>query len=65
LYPEFYDIKTTTIKLTKRAIELELKTDEESMKELEEIDAEFEEQTDRLNMVMENNYDQELLVNWR
>ena len=51
------------MKLTKRAIELEVKTDEESIRELQEIDAEFEELTTRLNMVLENNYDQELLVN--
>jgi hypothetical protein len=62
-YPIFYDIKNTTMKLTKRAIELEVKIDEESIRELQEIEAEFEELTVRLNMVLENNYDQELLVN--
>ena len=63
LYPEFFDIKFTAMKLTKRAIELEVKTDEESIRELKEIDAEFEELTIRLNMVIENNYDQNFLVN--
>jgi len=63
LYEEFFDIKFTAMKLTKRYIELEVKTDEESKRELKEIDAEFEELTIRLNMVLENNYDEELLVN--
>jgi len=62
LYEEFFDVKFTAMKLTKRAIELEVKTDEESIRELKEIDAEFEELTIRLNMVLEQNYDQELLV---
>ena len=56
LYPEFYDIKTTTMKLTNRAIELEVKTDEESIREVQEIDAEFEELTIRLNMILEMSY---------
>ena len=63
LYEEFFDIKFTAMKLTKRAIELENKTDEDSIRELQEIDAEFEELTIRLNMILENNYDEELLVN--
>ena len=63
LYPDFFDIKFTAMKLTKRAIELENKTDAESIRELQEIDAEFDELTIRLNMLLENNYDQELLVN--
>ena len=63
LYPEFFDIKFTAMKLTKKAIVLEVKTDQESIRELKEIDAEFEELTARLNMVIEQNYDQELLVN--
>ena len=54
LYPELFDIKFTAMKLTKRFIELEVKTDEESIRELQEIDAEFEELTIRLNMVLEN-----------
>ncbi len=63
LYEEFFDIKFTAMKLTKRSIELENKTDEESKRELEEIDAEFEELSVRLNMILEHNYCQELLVN--
>jgi hypothetical protein len=63
LYPEFFDIKFTSMKLTKRWIELEVKIDEESTRELQEINAEFEELTIRLNMILENNYAQELLVN--
>ena len=54
--------KNTTMKLTKRAIELEVKTDQESIRELNEINVKFEELTIRLNMVLEQNYDQELLV---
>ena len=63
LYPEFYDIKTTSMKLTNRAIELEVKTGEESIRELQEIDAEFEELTIRLNMILENNDCTATLVN--
>ena len=63
LYPEFFDIKFTSMKLTKRAIELENKTDEESRRELQEINEKFEELTIRLNLILENNYDEELLVN--
>ncbi len=55
LYEEFFDIKFTVMKLTKRAIELEVKTDEESKKELLKIDSKFEELTIRLNMILENN----------
>ena len=51
------------MKLTKRYIELEEGSDEKSTRELKEIDAEFEELTIRLNTILENNYDQELLVN--
>ena len=36
LYSEFFDVKFTAMKLTKRAIELEVKTDEESIRELKE-----------------------------
>ena len=63
LYEEFFDVKFTAMKLTKRAIELEVKTDEESIRELKEIDAEFEELTIRLNLILEDNLDQELFVN--
>jgi hypothetical protein len=38
LYSEFYDIKNTNMKLTKRAIELDVKTDEESTREMQIID---------------------------
>lgn len=37
LYPEFFDIKFTSMKLTKKYIELENKTDEDSLCELDEI----------------------------
>ena len=63
LYPEFFDIKFTSMKLTEKWIQLENKSDEESRRELQEIDAEFEGLTIKLNMVLENNYDEELLVN--
>ena len=63
LYPEFFDIKFTAMKLTKKAIELEVKTDQESIRELKEINSKFEELTIRMNMILENNCDQELLVN--
>jgi hypothetical protein len=62
LYEEFFDIKFTSMKLTKRWIELEEKTDEESVRELKEIDAEFEELTARLNMLLEHD-EQNHLVN--
>ncbi len=62
LYPEFFDIKFTSMKLTKRSIELENKTDEESKRKLQEIDAEFEELTARLNMLLEHD-EQKYLVN--
>ena len=35
LYPEFFDIKFTSMKLTKRYIELENKTDAESVREMQ------------------------------
>ena len=62
LYSEFFDIKFTAMKLTNRWIELEVKTDEESKKELKDIDAEFEELTTRLNMLLEHD-EQNYLVN--
>lgn len=52
LYPEFFDIKFTSMKLTKRWIELEEKTDGESLRELEEINLKFEILTDRLNVLL-------------
>jgi hypothetical protein len=51
LYPEFYDIKTETMKLTKRAIELEEKTDRGSLCEMQRINEKFEELDDRLNVL--------------
>ena len=54
LYPEFYDIKMESMRLTKRYIELETKTDEESLREKNEINQEFELLTDRLNVLLWN-----------
>ena len=54
LYPEFYDIKMESMRLTKRYIELETKTDEESLREKNEINQEFELLTDRLNVLLGN-----------
>jgi len=54
LYPEFFDIKFTSMKLTKRYIELEAKTDAESVRKLEEINNQFELLTDRLNVLLGN-----------
>ena len=53
-YPEFFDIKFTSMKLTKRWIELENKTDSESVRELKEINNQFELLTDRLNVLLGN-----------
>lgn len=54
LYPEFYDIKFTSMKLTKRYIELEDKTDADSVREMQQINEKFEELDDRLNVVLGN-----------
>ena len=54
LYPEFYDIKMESMRLTKRYIELETKTDEESLREKNEINQEFELLTYRLNVLLRN-----------
>lgn len=54
LYPEFYDIKMENMILTKRYIELETKTDEDSIRELKEINNQFELLTDRLNVLLGN-----------
>ena len=54
LYPEFFDIKFTSMKLTKRYIELETSTDADSIRELDEINQEFELLTDRLNVLLGN-----------
>ncbi|MBV6421630.1 MAG: hypothetical protein DAHOPDDO_02911 [Ignavibacteriaceae bacterium] len=54
LYSEFFDIKFTSMKLTKRYIELENKTDANSVRELEEINNQFELLTDLLNVLLGN-----------
>jgi hypothetical protein len=54
LYPEFFDIKFTSMKLTKRWIELEGKTDEESIRDMKLIKEKFEELDDRLNVLFGN-----------
>jgi hypothetical protein len=53
-YEEFFDIKFTSMKLTQRFIEIETKTDEESLREKNEINQEFELLTDRLNVLLGN-----------
>jgi len=63
LYNEYFDIKMESMRLTKRYIELEEKTDEKSRSELKEINAEFEELTARLNMLLGNNKFEEHIVN--
>lgn len=54
LYPEFFDIKFTSMKLTKRWIDLEEKTDVNSVREMQIINEKFEELDDRLNIVLGN-----------
>lgn len=54
LYPEFFDIKFTSMKLTKRYIELENKTDADSLSEMQRINEKFEELDDRLNVLLGN-----------
>lgn len=54
LYEGFYDIKMESMRLTKRYIEIETKTDEESLREKNEINQEFELLTDRLNVLLGN-----------
>ena len=54
LYPEFFNIKMESMRLTKRYVELENKTDEESVSELQRINKKFVELTDRLNVVLGN-----------
>ena len=49
LYPEFFDIKFTSMKLTKRYIKLETKTDADSVLEMQRINNKFIELDDRLN----------------
>ncbi|MBK7228451.1 MAG: hypothetical protein IPH97_06235 [Ignavibacteriales bacterium] len=54
LYPEFFDVKFTSMKLTKRYIELENKTDAESLCEIQRINYKFEELDNRLNVLLGN-----------
>lgn len=54
LYCEFFDIKFTSMKLTKRYIELEEKADDQSIRELDEINLKFEILTERLNVLLGN-----------
>lgn len=54
LYPEFFDIKFTSMKLTKKYIDLENKTNADSVSEMQKINEKFEELTDRLNVLLGN-----------
>ena len=54
MYPEFFDIKFTAMKLTEKWIPLEDKTDEESIREMKLINEKFEELDDRLNVLLGN-----------
>ena len=54
LYPEFFDIKFTSMKLMEKWIPLEDKTDEESIRERDEINQQFELLNDRLNVLLGN-----------
>ena len=54
LYPEFFDIKFTAMKLTEKWIPLEDKTDEESIREMQMINEKFGELEDRLNVLIES-----------
>lgn len=53
-YPEFFDIKFTSMKLTKRYIELETETDAESILEMQRINEKFDELNDLLNVLLGN-----------
>ncbi|MCZ7616367.1 MAG: hypothetical protein M5T52_23130 [Ignavibacteriaceae bacterium] len=54
LYPEFFDIKFTSMKLMEKWIPLEDKTDEESISERDEINQQFELLNYRLNILLGN-----------
>ena len=54
LYEKFFDIKFSSMKMTKRWIELEEQTDVESVRELKFINEKFEELDDRLNALLGN-----------
>ncbi len=53
LYPEFFDIKFTSMKLTERYIELEEKTDDDSVREKNEINKKFDKLSVELNLLLE------------
>ena len=53
-YPEFMNIKLKVMDLTKRYIELETKTDANSIREMDEVNQQFELLTDRLNVLLGN-----------
>ena len=53
-YSEFFDTKMGSMKLTKRYIELEGKTDADSVSETQIINEKFEELDDRLNVIIRN-----------
>jgi len=53
-YSEFFDIKFTSMKLTKRYIELETKTDADSVLEMQRINNKFIELDDRLNYLQKD-----------
>lgn len=54
LYEEFFDIKFTSMKLTKRWIDLEEKTDADSVSEMQIINEKFAELDDHLNVLLGN-----------
>ena len=53
-YPEFFDIKFTSMKLTQRFIQIETKIDEKSICEKQKINKKFEELDARLNDLLWN-----------
>lgn len=53
LYPQFFDIKFTSMKLTEKYIKLEGKTDADSIRELKKINKKFDELTLELNVLLE------------
>lgn len=53
LYPDFFDIKLTSMKLMERYIELETKTDDASLNEKKEINKRFDQLSVELNLLLE------------
>ena len=53
-YPEFLNIKFKIMDLTKRYIELEIKTDKKSILEKQKINQKFKELDNRLNVLLGN-----------